>query len=115
MGVNETRAPRPPGGGAGVEVHIGELVLDGFPRADAGAVAGAFRAELTRLVREHGVPLAEGGDRELDLLSGLPPLPRATSSRGLGRALARSVHAGLTRPPEHGRGAGPADGRGRGR
>lgn len=79
-------------------VDIGELVLDGFaPGMDAGLVSAAFQAELGRLVREHGVPLAAGDDDlVLESLHGLPPLPGSTSARRLGEVLARSVHAGLS-------------------
>ncbi|MEU8571689.1 hypothetical protein AB0C51_25825 [Streptomyces pathocidini] len=80
-----------------VRVDIGELVLDGFERVDPERVSAAFRAELTRLVRERGVPLAvDGADRALGALAGLPALPATTSPGRLGEALARAVHAGLS-------------------
>ncbi|GAA3044594.1 hypothetical protein GCM10010519_78270 [Streptomyces lactacystinicus] len=94
-------------GGAGrIEVEIGELVLDGFAHVDHDRLTAAFRSELTRLVEARGVPLAVGGERTLDLLSGLPPLPAGASPQRLGEALARAVHAGLSgggRPPGRGR------------
>ncbi|MFE2111431.1 hypothetical protein ACFXAF_36990 [Kitasatospora sp. NPDC059463] len=97
----------PAGASAGrVEVEIGELVLDGFARIDHDRLTAAFRSELTRLLEARGVPLAAGGDRELDLVAGLPPLPAGASPRRLGEALARAVHTGLSgggRPPEGGR------------
>jgi hypothetical protein len=113
MGVNETPrdATRDTARDTVVRVDIGELVLDGFDaRMDPERVAAAFEAELTRLVRERGVPLAaDGGGRAPEALSGLPPLPATTSPARLGEALARAVHAGLS-----GRGeAGPAERRGR--
>ncbi|MEU9120279.1 hypothetical protein AB0C96_10520 [Streptomyces sp. NPDC048506] len=78
-------------------IDIGELVLDGFDaRVDAHRVSAAFQTELTRLVRERGVPLAaDGTGVALDGLAGLPPLPATTSAVRLGEALARAVHAGL--------------------
>ena len=88
MGLNE----RP----STIRVDIGELVLDGFDRVDPDRVSAAFEAELARLVRERGVPLAADGGRALDALSGLPPLPATTSPGRLGEALARAVHAGLS-------------------
>ncbi|WP_380283523.1 hypothetical protein [Kitasatospora purpeofusca] len=94
------------GSGGRIEVEIGELVLDGFAGIDRDRVTVAFRGELARLVEAHGVPLAAGGDRVLDLLSGLPPLPAGTSPRRLGEALARAVHTGLS-------GGGRSPGRGR--
>ena len=92
MGLNEL--PRP--AERTIRVDIGELVLDGFERLDPDRVSAAFEAELSRLVRERGVPLAADGGRALDALSGLPPLPPTTSPGRLGEALARAVHAGLS-------------------
>ncbi|MFE7317340.1 hypothetical protein ACFU7T_30205 [Streptomyces sp. NPDC057555] len=85
-------------------IDIGELVLDGFDArtVDPVRVSAAFQAELTRLVRERGVPLAAGASDSsdasgltLDGLTGLPPLPATTHPVRLGEALARAVHAGL--------------------
>ncbi|MET9471866.1 hypothetical protein ACFYWN_17370 [Streptomyces sp. NPDC002917] len=92
MGLNEL--PRP--AERTIRVDIGELVLDGFERLDPDRVSAAFEAELSRLVRERGVPLAADGGRALEALSGLPPLPSTTSPGRLGEALARAVHAGLS-------------------
>ncbi|MFB6712917.1 MULTISPECIES: hypothetical protein [unclassified Streptomyces] len=78
-----------------IRVDIGELVLDGFD-VDPARVSAAFERELTRLVREWGVPVAADGGRSLDTLSGLPPLPAGLSARRLGQELARAVHAGLS-------------------
>jgi hypothetical protein len=88
------------GGAAGgdpreIRVEIGELALGGF-QGDAGLVLAAFENELSRLLREKGVPLADGGGpHDVDALTALPPLPATISAGRLGEALARSVHAGL--------------------
>ncbi|MEE1739340.1 hypothetical protein [Streptomyces sp. BE147] len=106
MGLNERRRDEPhppprqepqqePRQGT-VRVDIGELVLDGFGRVDPERVSEAFRAELGRLVRERGVPLAADGGQALESLAGLPPLPATVSSRRLGQELARAVHTGLS-------------------
>ncbi|MFF2955038.1 hypothetical protein ACFVVU_27270 [Kitasatospora sp. NPDC057965] len=89
-----------------IEVEIGELVLDGFAGIDHDRLTTAFRSELARLVAARGVPLAAGGDRALDRLAGLPPLPAGVCARRLGEALARAVHSGLS-------GGGRPMGRGR--
>ncbi|MBC9728845.1 hypothetical protein [Streptomyces sp. TRM68367] len=78
-----------------IRVEVGELALDGF-RVDPDRVAASFERELTRLVREHGVPLSEEGAVTVDALSGLPPLPAGLSARRLGQELARAVHEGLS-------------------
>ncbi|WAP54495.1 hypothetical protein PS467_06075 [Streptomyces luomodiensis] len=90
MGLNEQPSA--------VHVDIGELALSGFDaRIDPDRVRTAFQTELTRLVRERGVPLtADGESREFEALAGLPPLPATTSPARLGEALARAVHAGLS-------------------
>ncbi|WP_151476651.1 hypothetical protein [Streptomyces albicerus] len=80
---------------AEIRVDIGELVLDGF-RVDPDRVSAEFERELSRLVRERGVPLAADGAVAVDALSGLPHLPAGLSARRLGQELARAVHAGLS-------------------
>jgi hypothetical protein len=93
-------------GASEFRIDIGELVLDGFGPLDAERVRDSFHVELTRLVRERGVPFAVDADRAVDFLSGLPELPATSNPRRLGEALARAVHAGLS-------GGGAADRRGR--
>lgn len=99
MGVNrphrENAAGRPEP--REIRVDVGELVLDGFgPSVDPRRVSVSFERELTRLVREHGVPLAADGTVSVDGVSGLPPMPDGLSARRLGQELARAVHAGLS-------------------
>ncbi|CAM5639739.1 putative protein OS=Streptomyces glaucescens OX=1907 GN=SGLAU_07305 PE=4 SV=1 [Streptomyces glaucescens] len=78
-----------------ISVNVGELALTGF-QADPERVSAAFERELTRLVREHGVPLAADGAVTVEALTGLPPLPAGLSARRLGQELARAVHRGLS-------------------
>ncbi|MFE7263835.1 hypothetical protein ACFU9B_17550 [Streptomyces sp. NPDC057592] len=92
MKRDDLRAPRDP---REIRIDVGELVLDGF-RVDPDRVSASFERELSRLVREHGVPLAADGVLALEALSGLPPLPAGLSARRLGQELARAVHAGLS-------------------
>jgi hypothetical protein len=93
---------------ARIIVDIGELVFDGLPPTDRDLVAATFEAELTRLLAESRAPYSPdaplgagtgadaGAGLDLARLTALPPLPATTSAGRLGRALARSVHAGLT-------------------
>jgi len=78
-----------------IRVEVGELALNGF-RVDPERVSAAFERELTRLIRIHGVPLAQDGAVAVDALHGLPPLPAGLSARRLGQELARAVHEGLS-------------------
>ena len=78
--------------GVAVRIDIDELVLHGVPPADRYRVAAAFERELTRLLRIHGLPGTPATPTTL------PPLPPVTSPYRLGRALARSVHSGLSEP-----------------
>ncbi|MFE4328906.1 hypothetical protein ACFRQM_05465 [Streptomyces sp. NPDC056831] len=89
MRAAEQRQPRT------IRVDIGELVLDGFG-VDPEHVSASFERELTRLVRERGIPIAADGGRNPDTLSALPSLPAGVSARRLGQELARAVHAGLS-------------------
>lgn len=79
-----------------VRIEVGELVLDGFEHIDPDRVTAAFQAELTRLVRERGVPVAADGARRFHDIRELPELPRTSSPARLGEAIARAVHAGLS-------------------
>jgi hypothetical protein len=93
-----------------ITLHIEHLVLDGLPAADGARLRAAVEGELARL-------LASGGLRP-DLAAGgavarlaAPPirLDRGGRPDAIGRAVARSVHAGIGDP----RGAGPAERGGR--
>ncbi|MFF5077464.1 pentapeptide repeat-containing protein [Actinoplanes sp. NPDC000266] len=84
-----------------IELEIGELILDGFPRADRDRIAAAFTRELTSLLHERGMPFT-GADIDV---RDLPPLPPTAGPRRLGRSLARAVHDSLCEAADFG-GAG---------
>jgi len=44
---------------AAIELHVEELVLEGFAPAERHAVADAFERELSRLLAERGLPAAQ--------------------------------------------------------
>jgi len=82
-----------------VDVEIGELVLDGFERVDRDGVAGAFRAELSRLLRRdagrllvHGAAGAEAGAGDVRAAA---ELPRGMPPHRLGQALARAAFSAI--------------------
>ncbi len=79
-----------------VELRIEELVLDGFPAMDYGRCGAALREELTRLVRERGVPAAwrESWRSDVHTLGPLE-LPRGAAPELVGVRLARQLYDGL--------------------
>ncbi|MGK9169296.1 hypothetical protein KXR53_23480 [Inquilinus limosus] len=84
-----------------IELHIERLVLDGLPvtAAEGPRVRAAVEAELARLLAAGGLgrDLAAGG--ALPRLSAPPiHLGRGERPDAIGRAVARSVHAGIEEP-----------------
>lgn len=79
-----------------IVVEIDELVLDGFPHLNRDRVTSAFRGELTRLLHQDAAGLV--ADRAHDEVTGLA-MPPSSTARGLGEAIARAVHSGLTGEP----------------
>ncbi len=81
-----------------VEVHIEELVLHGFPRADRRRIAAALQRELTRLISEQGVPRhVESGVETARLDGGSFEAPASGSPAIVGARVARAVYGGLNR------------------
>ena len=79
-----------------VELHIDELVLEGFDPGDVMAVADGLREQLARRLTEQGFPesVVERGD--VDTLEPVG-LATATSPRAVGRAAGDSIHGALER------------------
>jgi len=84
---------------AAIELHVEELVLEGFAPAERHAVADAFERELSRLFAERGLPAArEGaGGASFDVDAGSVRLAPGTRAGAAGAQLARAVYGGLTR------------------
>lgn len=79
-----------------IELHIEELILDGFPTQDGYWIKRAVEQELARLFAEQRVPpsLAQGGDvANLDGGS-FEVAPNATAE-GIGVQLAQALYGGL--------------------
>ncbi len=85
--------PQPP-----VEVHIGELVLEGFPSMDQTQVGAVVQQELSRLFAEGGVPAGlarQGGIAGLD--GGDFQLVPDSNAQAIGSRIAQAVYGGLSR------------------
>jgi hypothetical protein len=79
-----------------IELHVEELVLDGFDAADVRGMGAALEAELGRLLAGGGLPQVQG-DRTLGMVdAGVVPL-RRDGARGLGSRVASRVYGSLTR------------------
>lgn len=76
-----------------VELHIGELVLDGFAHIDRYSVGEAVERELTRLFMEQGVPRVLAESLELDQSNaGAIQLWPDASPREVGAQIARAIY-----------------------
>ncbi len=78
-----------------IELHIEELVLEGFAAGDRYSIGEAVERELTRLLNEQGVPSLFGQDGDFARLHGgevrVAPGARAEA---IGRQVAQAVYGG---------------------
>lgn len=74
-----------------IDLHVRELVLEGFPPGDHGDTLEAVRAELERLVAEGGLPTVGrlDGARSLDAGSFV------VGPGSVGGQVARAIYGGL--------------------
>jgi hypothetical protein len=80
-----------------IEVHIDELVLHGFDRADRHRIGDAVRIELTELLAAEKVTRPIDRSATIERLDGGSITPQGPGPRHLGEAIARSVSGGLSR------------------
>ncbi len=79
-----------------LELHIGELVLQGFPGMDPELLGAAVQAELSRLFAEEGLPARlEQGGAVASLDAGQFTGEDGEDVRRLGARIARAVYGGL--------------------
>jgi hypothetical protein len=76
-----------------IELHIEELVLDGFSRASRPQIGDAVERELARLLAENGLPGYSGGAVEIERLDGgaFRVAPGA-SANAIGKQVAQAIH-----------------------
>ena len=81
-----------------IELHIEELVLDGFAPGDRYGIADALERELTRLLTTHGLNPTQAARLEgTQLDAGTARLKPDSTPRTTGAEVARTVYGGLTR------------------
>jgi hypothetical protein len=79
-----------------VELHIEELVLDGFAPANRYAIRDKIERELTRLFSEEGAPTAITQDGEIAQLDrGAFEISGAYNSETIGMQLAKAIYGAL--------------------
>ena len=80
-----------------IELHIERLVLTGFGAADGTPIGAALQLELARLLAAEGLDGLSGARRQVERVdAGTVPFSPATP-QALGRRVAGSVHAELSR------------------
>ena len=82
--------------GRPVELHIEELVLDGFSAGDRYRIGDAVQHELVRIISEQGGPGFPRRSVVLERIdAGSFPVERGAKAPDVGTAIARAVHQGL--------------------
>ena len=81
-----------------VELHIDELILDGFAPGDHDLIGGAVGRELARLLAVQGVPpgLAQGRDVAW-LDGGAFEVTPGSTGETIGAGVAKALYGGPTR------------------
>ena len=79
-----------------VDLHIEELVLDGFAHGERYAIGEAVERELSLLLLEQGTPASLQSDNATDQLRGetFNP-PRVMTSSVVGRQIASAVYRAI--------------------
>jgi len=79
-----------------IDLHVEELILEGFPVADRQVIGIAFRAELTRLLTDQGLPTDKAVSRQVAALSARPiTITAGARPEAVGIQTARAVYQGL--------------------
>jgi hypothetical protein len=83
----------------GIELHIEELVLHGFPSRDRQRIADAMRLELTRLLgADAGRDQAPRSQARGRIDGGSFAVKAGATVQATGREIARAVFRGLRQP-----------------
>lgn len=78
------------------KVHIGELVLHGFPAASAQAIGEATQQEMTRELRDHGLAPQMIHDAT-HVMANSFQLPPSAQPKAIGALVAKAVCGGSKR------------------
>lgn len=78
-----------------VDLHIGELILNGFAPADRYAIGEAVERELTRLFAEQGTAALARKVEITSLNAGEIKIEAGSNAEATGIRLARAIYGGL--------------------
>lgn len=79
-----------------IELHIEELVLEGFEQVDRHRIAEAVEQELTRLFTERGIPPSLAYGKEINRLDGGAfHIAPDSGPETIGTRVAQAVYRGL--------------------
>jgi SpoVK/Ycf46/Vps4 family AAA+-type ATPase len=83
---------------ADIELHIDELVLDGFENYNAHQIGSAIEQEITRLLQEQGLPAGFYSNIDVEHLNaGKFSMQPEAKAGSVGNNIAHSVYKGLQR------------------
>jgi hypothetical protein len=79
-----------------IEIHIDELVLNGFAREDFEGIKKAVESELARLIKDQGLPGSLSSPKRFHRLdAGEFIMPKGTKAGAVGNGIAGSVYNGF--------------------
>ncbi|MFI5177525.1 MAG: hypothetical protein ACHQO8_03120 [Vicinamibacterales bacterium] len=81
-----------------IELHIGELVLEGVPEADGYQVAEAVERQLTQLFTDRMAPAPVMQSRSVEAVDGgAVTITPGSSAGGLGQQVGSAIFKGVSR------------------
>jgi hypothetical protein len=81
-----------------IELHIHQLLLEGFEDADQIAIRRAVETELTLLLSQGGMPQFPSDRQSTNCINGdMFHLGTTTNARRLGSHIARAIYSGLNK------------------
>ena len=81
-----------------IELHIEELVLDGFAPGDRHTIGDALERDLARLMGEEGIPHSLRSQNTIDEIQGATfKATQNARPTAIGRQIAQAVYQGFSR------------------
>ena len=82
-----------------IDIHIDELLLDGFTAAEGDNIKTAVEAELSRLFTERGIPRTVNRSAKYDRINGGSfSMANGSKANTVGTDIAGAVYSSIMRP-----------------